>query len=188
MAIDDNTIIQMYFDRDETAISATSEKYGSYCKKIAGNILSSNEDVEECVNDSYLKTWNSIPPSKPDVLRTFIGKITRNTAFDLYRKMSADKRGNGQVAEVLDELAECVSGGNEPEKEYDKKELTEAINAYLGTLSKEKCTIFIRRYWYAERIDAIGKRLGMSEGSVSTALSRLRKDLQKYLTERGFEL
>ena len=188
MAIDDNTIIQMFFDRNENAIKATSEKYGAYCHTIAGNILGNHEDVEECVNDTYLKTWDAIPPSRPSVFRTFLGKITRNTAFDIYKKQNADKRGNGQVAEVLDELAECVSGGNEPEKEYDRKELTANINSFLGTLSKEKCAIFVRRYWYAESVSDMAKRFGKSEGSLSVSLNRLRKDLHAYLTERGFEL
>ncbi len=188
MAIDDNMIIQMYFDRDETAIKATAEKYGAYCKTIAGNILSTHEDVEECVNDTYLKTWDAIPPNRPSVFRTFLGKITRNTAFDFYKKLNADKRGKGQIAEVLDELAECVSGGSEPEKEYDKKELTAYINSFLGTLTKEKCAIFVRRYWYAESISDMAKRFGKSEGALSVSLNRLRKDLHTYLTERGCEL
>lgn len=187
MAIDDNKIIQLYFDRDENAIKETSEKYGIYCSSIAINILNNKEDAEECVSDTYLKTWNSIPPNRPTVLRTFLGKITRNAAFDLYKKMNAEKRGKGNLAVVLDELGDCVSGGCEPEKEYDKKECINAINSFLGTLSEEKCAFFVRRYWYAETISIIAKRYGKRENYVSVSLNRVRKKLHEYLLERGFE-
>ena len=114
--MDDKSIIQLYFDRNEKAIEEAAAKYGSYCCAVAENILASREDAEECVNDALLKAWNAIPPAKPAVLRTFLGRITRNTALDLYKKKTAEKRGGGQFAAVLGELAECVSGGSEPEK------------------------------------------------------------------------
>ena len=188
MSMEDKEIIHLYFARNEKAINATSEKYGSYCHTIARNILNNWEDAEDCVNDTYLKTWEAIPPNRPLVLRTFLGKITRNIAFDLYKKMTAEKRGNGQIAIVLDELAECVSGGNEPEKEFDKKELLNAINSFMESLPKEKCALFVRRYWYAESVSDIAKRYGMSQTNVSVSLNRLRKKLHDYLIERGFEL
>lgn len=188
MAIEDNVIIQLYFDRDENAIKATSEKYGKYCSSIAINILGNKEDAEECVNDTYLKTWNTIPPNRPSVLRTFLGKITRNLAFDLYKKMNAEKRGSGNITVVLDELGECVSGGCDPEQEYDKKECINSINTFLGTLSEEKCAFFVSRYWYAETIYDIAKRYGKSENYVSVSLNRIRKKLHEHLVERGFEV
>lgn len=188
MAIDDNKIIQLYFDRDENAIKATSEKYGKYCNSIAMNILENKEDAEECVSDTYLRTWNSIPPNRPSVLRTFLGKITRNVAFDLYKKMNAEKRGKGNLALVLDELGDCISGGCEPEQEYDKKECVDAINTFLGTLSDEKCAFFVRRYWYADAIAEIAARYGKSENYVAVSLSRIRRKMHDYLIERGFVL
>ena len=106
--MDDNTIIQHYWDRDERALTETAEKYGTYCCSIAENILSDREDAKECVNDTYLRAWNTIPPQRPKVLPAFIGRIVRNIAFDLYRKMNASKRGGGQVPLVLDELEECI--------------------------------------------------------------------------------
>lgn len=188
MVIDDNKIIQLYLDRNENAIKATSEKYGKYCNSIAINILENKEDAEECVSDAYFKVWNSIPPSRPSVFRTFLGRITRNAAFDLYKKVNAEKRGKGYLAIVLDEFEEFVSGGCEPEQEYDKKECINAINSFLGTLSDEKCAFFVRRYWYVETITDIAKRYGKSENYVSVTLNRIRKKLHDYLAERGFTL
>lgn len=188
MLIEDEKIIQLYFDRNEKAIQATADKYGHYCNSIAYQILNNREDAEECVTDTYLKAWNSIPPNKPSILRLFLGKITRNRAFDLYKKNTADKRGGGEVTIVLDELADCVASGSEPDKEFNRKQMQDAINSFLGTLSKEKCAIFVRRYWYAESISEISKRYSMSENYVSVSLCRLRKKLYDYLIERGFEL
>lgn len=186
--MDDKSIIQLFFDRNEKAIEEAAAKYGSYCRTVAENILASREDAEECVNDALLKAWNAIPPAKPAVLRTFLGRITRNTALDLYKKKTAEKRGGGQFAAVLDELAECVSGGSEPEKEIDKAELTAAINTFLGTLSEDKCALFVRRYWFADSVSDIAQRYGMSENNVSVNLSRIRANLHDYLIERGFKL
>ncbi|MDO5155962.1 MAG: sigma-70 family RNA polymerase sigma factor [Eubacteriales bacterium] len=188
MAIEDDDIIELLFDREQNALEFISQKYNNYCTAIANNILNNKEDVEECVNDTYLKIWNSIPPNRPEVLRTFIGRITRNQAFDLYKKMNAQKRGKGQIAMVLDELEECIAGDNNPEKILDQKQLLEAINSFLGTLSKEKCALFVRRYWYSDNIAEIASRYGMSENHVSVSLNRLRKKLRAYLIERGFEL
>ena len=188
MAMEDNDIIQLYFDRDEKAIAETSGKYGSYCSSIARNILKNREDADECVNDTYLRAWNVIPPNRPVMFRAFLGKITRNISFNLYKKMNADKRGNGQIAVVLEELAECVSGGTEPYQELDKSELMKAINAFLESLPQEKRIMFVCRYWYSDSVADIAKRCDMSENSVSVNLNRLRKRLRSYLLERGFEL
>lgn len=188
MVIEDEEIIQLYFERNEKAIQATADKFGHYCNSIAYHILNNWEDTEECVADTYLKAWNSIPPNRPSVLRLFLGKITRNKAFDIYKKMNADKRGGGEFTIILDELAECVSGGSEPDKELDRKQMQDAINSFLGALSKEKCALFVRRYWYAESISEIAERYSMSENYVSVSLYRLRKKLHDYLIKRGFEL
>lgn len=186
--MDDAKILQMYLDRDEKAISATADKYGSYCTSIAKNILGNQEDAEECVNDAYLHTWNAIPPHRPKMLSAFLGKIVRNLAFNRYKYNTAGKRGGGELPLVLDELAGCVSGKDDVEQAYEYKELVAAINEFLGTLTIKKRNIFVCRYWYTDSISRIAARYGMSCFAVSMALNRLRIKLQNYLTERGYEL
>ena len=185
--MDDEKIIQLYFDRDEQAIPATAEKYGNYCTAIAKNILGSPLDAEECVNDTYLKTWDAIPPHRPQVLSAFLGKIVRNLAFNRHKHNTADKRGGGELMAVLDELADCVPGKDDIAKAYEYKELTAAINAFLKTLPAQKRNVFVCRYWYTDSIADIAARHGMSYASVSMMLNRLRIKLHNYLTERGFE-
>lgn len=186
--MEDCEIVELYWDRNQEAISATADKYGKYCGAIARNIVGNEEDVKECVNDTYLSAWNSIPPQKPVYLSAFLGKITRNLALNIYKREHAYKRGCGQVAGVYEELAECVSGGDNVEQELCRQELVRAIDAFLETLSVKKRNIFICRYWYFERVSTIAKRFGMTENSVSVTLNRMRGRLQKYLAERGYEL
>jgi RNA polymerase sigma-70 factor (ECF subfamily) len=185
--MDDASIVQLYWDRNEQAIPATADKYGAYCTAIAKNILGSDEDAEECVNDTYLNAWHAMPPHRPGVLSTFLGKITRNLSFNQYKRSRADKRGGGEVAAVLDELAECVSGKENVEQEFDRQELARAIDEFLGALPQDKRSIFLCRYWYTDSIADIAHRHGMKEGAVSMTLSRLRAKLRDYLSERGFE-
>jgi RNA polymerase sigma-70 factor (ECF subfamily) len=184
--MDDRTIVQLYWDRDEQAIPATVDKYGSYCTAIAKNILGSKEDAEECVNDTYLHAWNAMPPHRPSVLSTFLGKITRNLSFNRYRHNTADKRGGGELPAVLDELTECVSGQDDTEQALNRQELVKAINDFLDALPPAKRSIFLCRYWYTDSISDIAHRHGMKEGAVSMTLSRLRASLHDYLLERGF--
>lgn len=186
--MDDAKIVQLYWDRNEQAIPATADKYGSYCTSIAKNILHSREDAEECVNDTYMNAWNSMPPHRPGVLSAFLGKITRNLSIKRYRHNTADKRGGGQATVVLDEIAEFVSDTDSVEQELDRRELVKAMNAFLGTLSAEKRGIFLRRYWFFDSISDIASRVGMTENHVSVTLNRLRRKLHNYLLERGFEL
>lgn len=186
--MEDAKIVQLYWDRDEQAIPATSDKYGRYCTSIAKNILGNKEDAEECVNDTYLNAWNSMPPHRPNMLSTFLGKITRNLSFNRYKHNTAEKRGSGEFSMVLDELSEVVSGQDSVEQEMDYKELVKAINKFLDNLSPEKRRIFICRYWYADSISEIAARSGMKEGTVSMTLNRIRSKLCNYLLERGFEL
>lgn len=186
--MEDARIVQLYWDRNEQAIPVTADKYGSYCTSIAQNILGNYEDAEECVNDTYLHAWNSMPPKRPSTLSTFLGKITRNLSLNKYKHNTADKRGGGELPLVLDELSELVSGNNGVEQEISHKELVKAINAFMNTLSLEKRSIFICRYWYADSISVIAGMHGMNEGSVSVILNRLRSKLHEFLTERGFEL
>lgn len=183
----DDEIIGLYINRDENAIIETSKVYGKYCFSIANNIVKSLEDAEECVNDTYLKVWESIPPNRPQRFRVYIGRITRNLSFNFYKRMKADKRGKGQFAETLEELAECLPGGTEPEKEIDRNELVCSINDFLRGLPSEKRIIFVRRYWYSDSIADIADRCGITQNSVSVILNRLRKQLKKILIERGLK-
>lgn len=185
--MEDNRIVQLYWDRDQEAIPATSEKYGNYCGAIAWNILGNREDAEECVNDTWLRAWNSMPPHRPSLLSTFLGKITRNLAFDRFSFLRAEKRGGGELPSVLEELGECVSNTDDLEQTVDERELARAINDFLAALPTAKRNVFIRRYWYTEPISAIGRRYGMGDGAVSMTLSRLRQKLRIHLMERGFE-
>lgn len=186
--MDDRTIVRLYWDRDEQAIPATAEKYGRYCTAIAKNIVGCMEDAEECVNDTYLQAWNSMPPHVPELLSAFLGKITRNLALNRYKHNMADKRGGGVVSAVLDELSEIVSDTDDVEDALYEQELISAIDAFLGTLSQEKRRIFVSRYWYTDSISDIAVRYGKREGTVSMMLNRLRRQLHDYLTERGFSI
>lgn len=184
--MEDKQIVQLYLNRDETAIAHTTQKYGKYCNSIAKNILGSNEDAEECVNDTYLRAWNAIPPNIPDMLSTFLGKITRNLAFNKYRHDKAAKRGGGQISLILDELSECIADTNSVEEKMEYQELVNSINMFLATLSEDKRNIFIRRYWYSDSVKDIAKAYSMKENSVSMLLIRQRAKLHDYLLERGF--
>ncbi len=186
--MEDTQIIQLYWDRDERAIPATAEKFGRYCTAIAKNILSSAEDAEECVNDTWLNAWNAMPPHRPNVLATFLGRITRNLSLNRYKREAAARRGGGETALVLGELAELVSDTNTAEQEADRRELVRAIDGFLASLSPEKRSIFLCRYWYFDRVSEIAARFGKSENSISVTLSRLRRTLYSDLQGKGFTL
>lgn len=186
--MEDKEIIKLYLDRNEQAIAATSEKYGSYCKTISVNILKNDEDAEECVNDTYMKTWNAIPPQIPVIFSAFLGKIARNISFNKYRHNNSQKRGGSEMPLILDELGEIVSGKESVEDEIDKKELLRDINGFLNSISEYKRGIFIRRYWYSNKVSDIAQRYGRSENSVSVELNRIRKKLSDHLLKRGYEL
>ena len=184
----DEEIVQLYWDRDEEAIRATVAKYGAYCQTVAKNILEDWTDVEECVNDTWLHAWNAIPPHKPLLLSTFLAKITRNLSFDRYRLLHREKRGNGQIDLVLDELEECISGKDDPEAIMHENALSEEINHFLSSLGKKKRIMFVLRYWHAFSIAEIAERLQTSENNVSVTLNRIRKQLRVTLIERGYDV
>lgn len=186
--MEDCQIVQLYWDRDEQAIAVTAEKYESYCMTIAKNILGNGEDAEECVNDTYWRAWKAMPPHWPERLSAFLGKITRNLAFNKYSYYTAEKRGGGEMTLVLEELGECVSGRDDVEQEIDRLELVRVLNDFLSGLSEKKRNIFLCRYWYADSVRAIARRFGMREGTVSMTLHRLRTELKGFLTERGCEI
>ena len=186
--MEDEEIVQLYFDRKEQAIEESAKKYGAYCSTIARNILTAQEDVEECVNDTWLHAWNAMPPHRPKRLSTFLGKIARNLSFDRYKSQHRVKRGGNTMELVLDELAECVSGGETPEQRIQEKELKEEINRFLFTLSEERRYQFLLRYWYAASITEIAKRFHKTENQISVNLFRTRQQMMAYLEERGYSL
>lgn len=184
----DKEILALLQQRDPAAIERMNQAFGPYCRQIARNILSNEEDVEECLNDTYLNVWNAIPPACPENLGAYIASVTRNLAFNRYRRENADKRGGGNIPLVLSELSDVVSNTPTPEQALETKELVQAINDFLSGLSTRDRYLFIRRYWYAEPVELIASALHRSKGAVSMKLSRLRRKLHKYLTERGFDL
>lgn len=186
--MEDKDIVQLYWDRNKAAIDKTSDKYGRYCTSIAMSILDNREDAEECVNDTYLSAWNSIPPNKPNILSTFLGKIVRNLSFNKYKSIHSQKRGGHEITVILDELNEIVSGKESIEDDFIRRELIKAIDNFIMALSKEKRFIFIRRYWYSDSIAAIANQCGKTENSVSVELNRIRKKLRTQLTEKGYDL
>ena len=186
--MDDETIIQLFLARDEEAIREASKQYGSYCYLIAHRILGNPADAEECVNDTWLRAWNAIPPQEPASLSLFFGKITRNLAIDRYREAHRIRRGSGESLVVLEELGDLVSGSDSPETELLAKELKTEIDAFLQSLPQEKRYLFILRYWYAEKISDIAVRFGMTPNHVSVVLKRIRKQLKRRLQKKGYEL
>ncbi len=186
--MNDNEIIALYWERNEQAISATDEKYGNYCRKIAGNILKNYQDSEECVNSAYLKTWNSIPPQKPDILSAFLAKLTRNTAIDTYRKSRTAKAGGGEIPLIYDELEDCISDKGSPAEAFEHNQLLEIINRFLEELPKKNRVIFVLRYSLCVSVKEIAARVGKSENAVSVSLNRTRKDLKEYLGKEGYQL
>ena len=181
----DTEILDLYLERSESAISQTEEKYGSYCFAIANGILKNREDSNECVNEAYLKAWNSIPPQKPKVFSTFLGRITRNLAFDKYRASNAQKRGGGDTALLLSELEECVPSAKTIESESENNFLKETLNQFLSSIKEEDCVFFVQRYWYSNSIAEIAERHGVSQGQVTMNLHRTRAKLKQHLEKEG---
>lgn len=186
--MDDKDIIELYNLRDENAIRETDHKYGKYCFSIADNILHDSDSCEECVNDTYLKTWNSIPPKRPDCLRLFLAKIVRNLAFDLYRNRTSKKRGGGEIHIALDEIKDFLPADSRVETSAEEAEFIERINRFLGSLSMRDRCIFINRYFHVEAASVIARKYGTSENNVHKILSRTRTKLKEFLTEEGYTI
>ena len=184
-AMEDLEIVELYWQRNEEAIKETSKKYGNYCYTIANNILYNNEDAQECVNDTYLGAWNAIPPHHPNVLSTFLGKITRRLSLNKWREKNAIKRGNGEAALSFDELEECIPSNSSIKEELALKELSEAINVFLETLKVDERKVFVCRYFYFESIDEIAFRFSFTPSKVKMMLKRTRDRLKDYLIGKG---
>ena len=186
--MEDSGIIELYLGRDESAIVQTQQKYGKQCYKIAYNILGNREDCEECVNDMLVKVWNRIPPDMPHNLFSYIAKMIRNLSLNRYSEKKAAKRGGGQTEAVLCELEECIPSEKSVESESDNNELRTALNSFLGSLSTEKRTVFMQRYWYLMPISEIAQKHRCESGRIKMMLSRVRKELKLYLEKEGITL
>lgn len=182
----DEEIISLYFDRDEQAIQESMDAYGGYCGKIARNILKVQEDAEEAVADTWLRAWHSIPPTRPNSLRIFLGRITRNLSLSLWRGKTAEFRGGGEIDLALDELAECIGDDTNPELLVQTQELGQCINEFLRGEPDNSRVIFLRRYFYLESSKEIALRLGTSDSNVRMILSRTRKRLRDHLKKEGY--
>ena len=183
--MDDRQIVELYWRRDETAITVTQDKYGPYCRRIAANILPDSQDAEECVNDTWLGAWNAMPPHRPVRLPPFLGRITRNLAVDMARSRTAKKRGGGTYQVALEELADCVPAAPGADRAAEDRELEEIINRFLRTLPERDCSVFLRRYWFVDSLEDIARRYAMKENTVRTCLFRTRNKLRAYLEKEG---
>ena len=183
--MEDLEIVELYWNRDESALKATADKYGNYCYSIAYNILHNNEDAQECVNETYLGAWNAIPPHHPQVLSTFLGKITRRLSLNRLRSDNAQKRGGGEAALSFDELEECIASDRSIKDELAEQELAEMLNGFLSTMKENERKVFVCRYWYFEPVNEIALRFMYSPSKVKMILKRNRDRLKDYLEERG---
>lgn len=186
--MEDGKILELFWNRSESAIEETSKQFGKYCYSISYRILGSDEDAEECVNDTWLAAWDSIPPQRPNCLSVFLGKITRNLSLNRYRQQKAKKRGQGQAELALAELEDCVPAPNRVEQVVDEMILTAILETFLRSQSQMKRNIFIRRYWYFSTIREIAVDYGISESKATSLLHRMRKELRVYLEQEGIAL
>ena len=184
--MDDARIVALYWERSDEAIPETASKFGSYLTSISQNILANREDAEECVNDTYHDAWNSMPPHRPSILSTFLGKITRRISIDRWRKLTADKRGGGELTLALDELEDCVSGIGSVEDVIERKELATLFNDFLNTLPVMERRVFLCRYWYLDSIQVIAQQFGFSRSKVASMLHRTRAKLRSVLEKEGY--
>ena len=184
--MEDSRIVDMYWERDEAALKETATKYGRYLNSISFGILHDAEDAKECVNDTYNDAWESMPPHRPLLLSTFLGKITRRISIDLLRKKHADKRGGGKMALALEELDECVQGSGNVEEEVVRRELVKKISELLQGLPEMERKVFMRRYWFIDSVAEIAERFGFSESKVKSMLFRTRNKLREELQKEGY--
>ena len=183
--MEDKRIVEMYWQRDEQALTLTRRKYGAYCHAIALQILHSREDAAECENDTYLRAWNAIPPDKPHGLRAYLGAITRRLSLDRWRERKSAKRGGGEVALSLDELGDCVSHPDSVPDTVEAAQVAAVLSDFLRSLPSAECDVFLRRYWYFDSVAQIAKRYGFSESKVKMTLSRTRDKLRVRLEKEG---
>lgn len=186
--MEDKQIIELYFARSEQAIAASEGRYGPYCRRIAHNILQSREDSEECVNDTWLKAWDAMPPQRPNKLSAFFGAITRNLALHRWEAGRAQRRGGGQTALALEELGECIPGKDDTAAVIDALALKELLDGFLRALSAADRRIFLRRYWYLCPVKDIARMENATVSRVKMSLHRSRAKLRDTLEKEGFTL
>ena len=186
--MEDKEIIDLYWHRSESAIEHTRQKYGNACYRIAQNILSNHEDSEECVNDTYLNAWNSIPPHRPEKLGAYLYKITRNLALNRFEKYTAQKRGGGEVALALEELEDCLCVSGSVEECVEGRILTDKLNVFLSQLPSQTRKIFLMRYWNLSPVKEISDKLGVTQSKVKMSLLRTRMKLKGFLEDEGVVL
>lgn len=179
--MDDSRIVELYWARSEDAIAQTEQKYGKYCFRIAHNILANREDAEESVNDTYLKTWNSLPPQRPAALAAFLGRLTRNLSISRWRARTAAKRGGGEITLALEELDECIAAKQTAESEFLYHETVHAVQQFLDALPETQRDVFLRRYFFLDSVASIGKDFGFSQSKVKSMLFHTRKKLRAQL-------
>ena len=184
--MEDDSIIELFFQRSEEAIPCLAEKYEKLLCHVSSNILNNAEDVKECVNDTYLGVWNTIPPQRPNPFTAFLCKIIRNISLKKYRNLTAKKR-NRNLELSIEEFAECIPSSS-VEEIWSARELGNLINAFLGKLKEQERTLFMRRYWFSDSIQEIAELTGLKENNVSVKLLRIRKDLKRYLQKEGFRV
>ena len=184
--MEDSQIVSLYLGRDEAAIRATAERYGAKLHRIAQNLLEDERSAEECVNDTYLAAWNSIPPHEPrSYLFPFLARITRHLALDRCKERSRQKR-SGQLVPLTREMEQCIPSPHDPEKVVDARLLSAAVSAFLRTIGQEQRNIFLRRYWYLDSVSDIAARFSISQSKVKTSLFRTRNALKQYLKKEDF--
>lgn len=184
--MEDQQIVELYWQRDQLAIEHTQRKYGRYLAKVAYHILYDLEDCAESVNDTYMAAWNAMPPHRPQSLCAFLSKLTRRISIDLLRKKQSAKRGGGEYETLLEELAQCLPGGQDPEETVNSRELAKTIEQFLLTLPERTRNVFIGRYFYMDSVREVARYCGLSESNTKVILHRTRTALSEYLKEEGY--
>lgn len=184
----DQDIIELYWARDERAIDETSSKYGNYCFSIADSILKDHGACEECISDTWLRTWNTLPPKRPAILSSYLGTITRNFAISRYRASTAFKRRGNRLSIAYEELEECISNQETPEDMVSLQELGRELSRFLRSLPQKDRCIFVRRYWYMDSIQDISRRYEMPQGTIKAKLHRIRQSLKEDLQKAGYSV
>lgn len=184
----DERIVELYWQREEDAIKETEQKYSHYLYKVAYNILADREDSKESVNDTYFSAWNSMPPNKPVVLSTYLGKLTRRISIDIFRKKNRQKRKASEYAISLEELEECLTEGDATMENVDARLLAQAINRFLRELPEEARNTFIGRYYFLDSVKEVAKYCSMSESKAKSLLYHTRAGLKTYLEKEGYQI
>ena len=185
--MEDHRIVALYWDRDESAITASQQKYGSFCSRFAWQILGDREDSEECVSDTWYHTWNTIPPTRPNSLRAFFGRIVRNLSLSRYREKHAQKR-YAPMEQLLRELEDCIPAPQNTEAAAESAELSRSIDNWLSALPQQDRILFLRRYWFGDPLNTLAKQCRISPNALAQKMFRLRLRLKAVLEKEGYSL